>query len=331
MATLVTGVNGYIASEIVFQLLSRGKKVVGTVRNESRTALVRETFSSQIESGQLKLVYTDIADLDAITRIFKENQNIVNVIHVSTSLGRESNDHMNDTILPTINGLEHMLLAAKEHAPDLKQFVYTSSLVALRGNKNLDYVYSSKDFNPTPIDGPISDVSQAYTISKTYAEKAAMKFMHENDVQFELKIVVVPYVFGPFRLLPKTKNEFGRGNKWLISAIGATSMPDVPDDVAVYGDVRYVADVHMFLSDSDTSPSGNKRYLIFDGHFSFPYIFQIMDKCYPEDKVFVPENSDLPGKLQKYDISESERDLKVKHYTLKQTIVDMLTQYHDAP
>jgi UDP-glucose 4-epimerase len=85
MATLVTGVNSYIASEIVFQLLSRGKKVVGTVRNESRTALVRETFSSQIESGQLKLVYTDIADLDAITRIFKENQNIVNVIHVSTS------------------------------------------------------------------------------------------------------------------------------------------------------------------------------------------------------------------------------------------------------
>ena len=135
MATLVTGVDGILLQKLYFNCSAEEKRLLALYEMNLKTALVRETFSSQIESGQLKLVYTDIADLDAITRIFKENQNIVNVIHVSTSLGRESNDHMNDTILPTMNGLQHMLLAAKEHAPDLKQFVYTSSLVALRGIK----------------------------------------------------------------------------------------------------------------------------------------------------------------------------------------------------
>ena len=53
---LVTGVNGFIASHIVDQLLERGYRVRGTVRDASKNGWLQELFEKRHPTGSLELV-----------------------------------------------------------------------------------------------------------------------------------------------------------------------------------------------------------------------------------------------------------------------------------
>ena len=53
---LVSGANGYIAVWVVRTLLERGYSVRGTVRSESKTAFLKNSFRNEAESGRLELV-----------------------------------------------------------------------------------------------------------------------------------------------------------------------------------------------------------------------------------------------------------------------------------
>lgn len=55
---LVTGVTGFVGAHVALELLSRGYKVRGTMRNVSKANSLRELphFTKYIESGQLSFV-----------------------------------------------------------------------------------------------------------------------------------------------------------------------------------------------------------------------------------------------------------------------------------
>lgn len=53
---LVTGVNGYIGSHVVDQLLERGYRVRGTVRDAAKAAWAQEFFDTRHGSGKFELV-----------------------------------------------------------------------------------------------------------------------------------------------------------------------------------------------------------------------------------------------------------------------------------
>ena len=52
---LVTGVNGYIASHVVDQLLERGYRVRGTVRNAAKASWLQELYARRHGSGKFEL------------------------------------------------------------------------------------------------------------------------------------------------------------------------------------------------------------------------------------------------------------------------------------
>src|SRR5258708_934620 len=159
MSTLVTGANGYIASEIIYDLLDRGKQVIGSVRSEQKTEPLRKVFPTEVADGQLKFVYASLTDKPAIEQIFKDHKDIVSVIHVSTAKNFGTKNYRTDIVEPAIEGTKIILNAVYEHAPQVKRFVYSSSVSAMYGehDEDLDYTYSAKDWFPLDLDAHIPD------------------------------------------------------------------------------------------------------------------------------------------------------------------------------
>src|ERR1700739_3067971 len=112
MTTVVTGINGFLASEIVYNLLSLGKKVIGTVRNESKSKGLRQVFANQVSNGQLVIEYvSSITDQRSINRIFNQyGDEIVAVIHLASGITLQEGSHpFKDFIEPAVLGVRYML------------------------------------------------------------------------------------------------------------------------------------------------------------------------------------------------------------------------------
>ena len=331
--TLVTGANGFIASEVVNQLMQSGKNVIGTVRNESRTIGLRKQFAKELSNGQLRIMYCEMDNKSQVERMFKENKDIDTVIHVSTSAGSENDrDMMKTVIMPTVNGAKYMVEAIHNYAPQVETMVYTSSTVTLIGH-DTNHVYSNKDWVPLTMDTRIDSWNTAYSISKKYAELALWDFIENHKVNFKLKTLIVPLVLGPMRIPPENRSKFNLTNQWVLDGLRGRDYPaGYGQQDSCYGDVRYVAQAHVIAADKTMSPRVNNRYLIFNERFNFPMIYEHLAKRYPKAKVNRPKDANLPAKKMQYDVTDTENDLRgLKQYKLKQSLDDMCNQYDKTP
>lgn len=60
--------------------------------------------------------------------------------------------------------------------------------------------YSEKDWNPVTEEQAVSgDAGTGYRASKTFAEKAAWKFVEEKKPNFKIATINPPLVFGPVK------------------------------------------------------------------------------------------------------------------------------------
>ena len=332
--TLVTGANGFIASEVVYQLLQSGKNVIGTVRNESRTIGLRKQFAKELSNGQLRIMYCEMDNKSQLERMFKENKDIDTVIHMSSSINppTESGDMMKTLIMPSIIGTKYMVEAIYNYAPQVETMVYTSSIYTAIGD-DTNHVYSNKDWIPLTMDSPTDDWFTAYSVSKKYSELALWDFIQNHKVNFKLKTLIVPLVLGPMRIPPENRSKFNLTNQWVLDGIRGKDYPaGYGQQDSTYGDVRYVAQAHVIAADKTMSPRVNNRYLIFNERFNFPMIYEHLAKRYPNAKVNRPKDANLPAKTMQYDVTDTENDLKgLKQYKLKQTLDDLCDQYDKTP
>jgi nucleoside-diphosphate-sugar epimerase len=83
--------------------------------------------------------------------------------------------------------LHSVLKAIKKNAPTVKHVVITSSFASIvngeKGN-SWDHTYSEKDWNPVTEEQALVNPSNGYRASKTFAEKAAWKFVEEEKPNF---------------------------------------------------------------------------------------------------------------------------------------------------
>jgi hypothetical protein len=73
------------------------------------------------------------------------------------------------------------------------------------------------------------------------------------------------------------------------------------------------------------------RYLILNERHNYAIIYDWLGKRYPNGNAYKPDDPTLPKQLRLYDITDTEKDLKLKHYTLNQTLSDLLDQYDNTP
>lgn len=152
MKALVTGATGFIGSHLCEELIKRGYSV---------TCLVRDTSNLKwIENLDLTFVRGDCTDRESLLNAVHDFDYVLHLAGLTKSCSNDAFFSINT------KGTENLIEAVAEKNPQLKRFVYISSLSAAGPSKN-----------GTPLDEqtPPSPVSN-YGKSKLEGEKALLKY-----------------------------------------------------------------------------------------------------------------------------------------------------------
>ncbi|KAL7896046.1 hypothetical protein HDV63DRAFT_89281 [Trichoderma sp. SZMC 28014] len=212
---LVTGVTGHIASHVTSQLLQRGYKVRGTVRDLTTASwLVDDLFKSAAVAGNFELaLVSDFGDPDAFKDAIK---GVSAIAHIATP---NNFDPDPSKVIPVTVGAATSILKAAASESSVKRFVYTSSVAAAATQKPGNHTHVGRDtWNNWAIEianaPPPYEASRGpavYSAAKAKAEKAVWNFLDEEKPPFSINVVSPFATIGPV-LHP---NQPGATSLWI--------------------------------------------------------------------------------------------------------------------
>ena len=123
----VTGATGYVASEIVSQLLGAGYSVVGTTRDPERAQREGHITSLPGAGERLRLVAADLMTPGAFDEAVAGSEYVV---HTASPYMTDVEDPQRDLVDPAVEGTLSVLNAC-ERAGTVKRVVLTSSFAAI--------------------------------------------------------------------------------------------------------------------------------------------------------------------------------------------------------
>ncbi|KAK8065895.1 hypothetical protein PG997_012642 [Apiospora hydei] len=278
---LITGANGFIASNIADAFLSAGYRVRGTTRDPLKHAWLRELFDTKYGHGPFEFV--TVPDIEADGAYDQVIKGVSAVIHTATNPSMDPDPHkvIPGTIASTVNALT---AAASE--PSVKRFVLTSSsAAALIPKPNTSLTVTADTWNdevvPIAYRDPPYEPERGYLVyaaSKTLGEQAAWKFMREKQPGFVLNAVLPNLTFGAsldpvHQGHPSTSGmlaELFRGNPALLAGLPAQYFVDIQD----------VALLHVAATINPTVVS--ERIFAFAEPVNGDGILTILRKMYPD-------------------------------------------------
>lgn len=227
---LVTGGTGYIAGELIGQLLARGWIVHTTVRNAQKSgAGLRARFGNPAED-RLKVFQ---ADLESDAGWAEATASCTHVAHVASPIPATAPKHEDDLIVPAREGTLRALRFARDAG--VQRFVQTSSTAAIAyGRERGVHTFTEADW--TDVNHPDA---YPYVKSKTLAERAAREWMAEHGAPMEFVSVNPGMVLGPV-----DSGDFSASVE-LVKQLLDGSMPLAPDLGFPIVDVRDIADLHI--------------------------------------------------------------------------------------
>ncbi|MCZ6631358.1 MAG: SDR family oxidoreductase [Actinobacteria bacterium] len=239
---LVTGATGFVAAEIVKQLLEAGYRVRGTTRDVARSEADGHLAALSGAGERLELLEADLVDPGAFDTAVL---GCVYVIHTASPFVLDVEDPQRDLVDPAVNGTTSVLESVSKTG-DVRRVVLTSSFAAMSGEPK-DSPWSEDDWNDVS-----SLDSGAYAYSKTMAERAAWDFMGDNDRSFDLVVINPTGVIGP-SIVPR----LNQSHSVFVSATNG-EIPGIIDLSFPIVDVRDVAKAHILAMEN---PGAAGRYL----------------------------------------------------------------------
>ncbi|KAF4957607.1 hypothetical protein FSARC_11246 [Fusarium sarcochroum] len=197
---LVTGATGFVASHVIRQLLKRGYKVRGTVRDLTQASwLVKDHFKAYVESGDFGLVTVPDLSVDgAYDNVVKGVSAIIHIAAIATF-----DPNPNNIVPQTVAGTKSILEAAAKE-PSVQRIVFTSSIMAALFPLAGDNTRADRDtwndvaekaaWAPPPYDA--SRGMTTYATSKLTAEKEVWKFVSENKLHYTVNVISPSGVIG---------------------------------------------------------------------------------------------------------------------------------------
>ena len=171
---LVTGATGFVAAEIIKQLLGADYRVRGTTRDVARSEVDGHLASLPGADQRLELLEADLLDPGAFDAAVVGCEY---VMHIASPFVLDVEDPQRDLVDPAVNGTRSVLESVSR-AGGVRRVVLTSSFAAMSG---------------APKEGVWNDVSSLdsgpYAYSKTMAERAAWDFMDDDDRSFDLVVI----------------------------------------------------------------------------------------------------------------------------------------------
>jgi len=242
----VTGVTGYIATEIVAQLLSEGFNVRGTVRSaHSEAATTLATLFPK-----LQLFEADLLQEGSFDPIFA---GVDYVLHTASPFPTKIVDAQKEVIEPAVAGTKNVLESVAK-SPSIKKVVITSSAAAVVQQYPTDdgtKIWTEDDWNTT------SSVTEGpYRLSKTLAERYAYEWA-EKHPQVIVASILPTFVIGP----PRSHRSDATSIKNIKDLLNGTSLAAGGNAATCFGavDVRDVARAHIAVIERNHAKG---RYIV---------------------------------------------------------------------
>lgn len=281
---LLTGVTGFLGSHTTIQLLEKGYKVIGTLRNIERTNSIKKLISKHTKNiDNLAIVEANLNNQDIWLKI---SQDVDFIQHIASPFPRELPKKDDELIIPAKSGVLNVLHAAVVNK--VKRVVVTSSMAAIAYGKHKEDFKRIFDETDWTDETNLKD-STPYFRSKTIAEKAAWKFISQSNSSLELSTVLPGAILGPV-----LENDYGTSANIVIKSLDGT-IPAVPKIGFDIIDVRSVAD--LLIRAMELPQAANNRYIASSGYLTFKDVAGILKKEYPDKKIPSKEFPDVLVKL----------------------------------
>jgi len=268
--TLVTGASGFIAQQLILDLLEQGHDVRGTVRSAARgDALKTALACHDPRAAEIELVQADLERDDG----WADAVAGVDVIHhLASPLPMAVPKDPDTLIRPARDGALRVLRAAR--AAGVSRVVLTSSGAAIAYGRRgpLPARFTEADWtDPTHT----ADCSP-YIASKTIAERAAWDYAEGEGKGLELTAINPVLVLGPIRSAQvKTSVD-------IIARMLDGRLPLLPNAGLQIVDVRDVAAAHVAAM-SDPASIG-ERFIVADEFRWLREVAAVLRAAHPERK-----------------------------------------------
>lgn len=331
---LVTGATGYVAGWLVKKLLEEGFTVHAAVRNPDRKEKTQHLDKiAAAASGNIKYFKADLLTDGAY---FEAMQGCELVFHTASPFSLDVKNPQKDLIDPAVNGTQNVL-SSVDQTPSVKRVVLTSSCAAIYSDADECAQYPNGELTEEIWNTTATLDHQAYSLSKTLAEKKAWE-MNKAQNRWELVVINPSFVLGPFLNPSETTSESFNIMKQMGDGTFKMGAPRMGIGVI---DVRDLAEAHFRAG---TYPEANGRNIISAHNTNFFEMSQLLrpkfgDK-YPLPKKVAPKwliwlvgpivNKGFTRKMVSKNIdhvwkannSKSKRDLKMNYRPLKDTMED---------
>ena len=337
---LVTGATGFVAGHIIKRLLEAGVTVHAAVRDPSREDKLK--YLNEIEAGfpgEIKYFKSNLLDEGSYADAM---QDCSIVFHTASPFTIDVKDPQKELVDPAVKGTRNVLEEANRQA-NVKRVVLTSSCAAIYGD-NADCQKAPGGILTEEVWNTSSTLThQAYSYSKTRAEKAAWEISDKQD-RWGLVVINPSFVLGPGINPHATSESFS-----MVRQLGDGTMKSgAPRYSFGCVDVRDLAVAHLAAA---YIPRANGRHII-SGHESD--LFEMAQTLIPKygDKYPLPRkampkwlvwlvapmfnkamtrrivwlNVNVPWKA---DNSKSVRELGVTYRPLEESLGDMFQQMID--
>ena len=233
---MLTGATGYVAGWIVKKILENGLTVHAAVRDPENIEKLK--YLNQIaekSSGTIKYFKADLLQNGSYDEAMKDCEL---VFHTASPFKNKVKDPQKELINPALEGTRNILASANK-TETVKRIVLTSSCAAILGDTKDLLDLPNGTANESHWNTTSNLNHQAYSYSKTLAEKEAWRISKEQT-RWDLVTINPTFVLGPGINPRSTSESFN-----VIKQIGDGSMKmGAPGlDVGVV-DVRDIAQAH---------------------------------------------------------------------------------------
>jgi nucleoside-diphosphate-sugar epimerase len=240
----VTGASGFIALHCVRELLERGFRVRGTVRNANATEPLRRALAPLAPGERLEFCEAELLSDHGWAEALRGARY---VLHVASPLPKAPPKHEDELIRPAREGVLRVLAASR--VAGVSRVVMTSSAAAVSSGRERTPTHVFDEHDWADLAGPMT----AYEKSKTLAEKAAWDFVREQGAP-ELVAINPTFVLGPSLTgADNTSNE-------IVAKLVKRQLPGCPRLAFSLVDVRDVAKAHVLAM--LTPAAAGERFLL---------------------------------------------------------------------
>ncbi|KAI3433285.1 hypothetical protein D9Q98_003104 [Chlorella vulgaris] len=304
----VTGGAGFVATELIHQLLSKGYHVRATVRNKADdTKVAHLTRLAMALPGSLELLEADLLVPGSFDTAFAGCRYI---FHCASPFFIEAGDPQAQLVDPAVQGTRNVMEAAAHNKAVVRRVVLTSSCAAIKGNSNPDppkvgTTYSEADWNETS-----TLPAEAYWVSKVQAEKAAWELAQQHGL--DLVTILPEFIMGPVISTRADATSLGYMKEWVEGK--------AQDGAPTLADVRDVARAHILAAEH---PSATGRYIVANSHSTPPHLISAwLQERFPEHVFGECAVEESKEKVNNWRI---QRELGLAITPVKETVLDMAT------